>query len=489
VQTHSAPSRQAQLQRGYIMLALVVAGVIIWYVPDTSFATLMATIMISLASLLPAYVWIKGGTRDIPVFPIFALSFLWAYALPMLGDQLYLAMVSETSKLQVGGIISFGLLIGTTVWYWFRRGDSRSRVSLQLPVDRMKGILLFAMAGYAIFSLANAGEMFDVVGTGYLTLVRVILLTLYTLAVFVYFFEIGSGRMQGPRVWIFIALLLAAELVSAASLIIVGSMITTVIGLTAFALGSGRAPWKTAVALLLLFTTLHAGKGEMREKYWAYQEYFRPEPAEYIPLYVEWVGKGLETLRTFGEPRAKDYQSLRERAGLVYLFFLVFEMSPDRIAYLDGESYAPIPRLLVPRFINPDREGTHEGTIILNVHYGLQTRESAQTTTIGWDLISEAQANYGIPGVYVAFVLLALIYARLERWSRGRDIFSFRGMAALLVLTLAAQTGITLAVYITALFQALVALVLLAVFAMERQQLRRVWDSISTKAFRVSRQQ
>jgi len=109
----------------------------------------------------------------------------------------------------------------------------------------------------------------------------------------------------------------------------------------------------------------------------------------------------------------------------------------------------------------------------------LQTRESSLTATIAWDLIGEAQANFGIPGVVASLALFGWFYARIERWARGRDIFSFRGMVALIVLSLAIQTGITMAVYVTALFQSLVALFTLAIFAMERRQLKDLVATIS----------
>jgi ABC-type multidrug transport system permease subunit len=94
------------------------------------------------------------------------------------------------------------------------------------------------------------------------------------------------------------------------------------------------------------------------------------------------------------------------------------------------------------------------------------------SATIAWDLIDEAQANFGIPGVIIAFFLMGWLYALLERWCRGLSVFSLRAMVALMVLALAVQVGITLGVYITALFQAMVALTTLAVVAMERRQLR-----------------
>jgi uncharacterized membrane protein len=107
------------------------------------------------------------------------------------------------------------------------------------------------------------------------------------------------------------------------------------------------------------------------------------------------------------------------------------------------------------------------------------------TATIAWDLIGEAQANFGLLGVVAAFMLLGWVYARVERWSRGHEIFSFRVLTALVILSLCVQVGITLAVYVTALFQAMVALVALAFFAMERRQISDMLANVT--AARLSR--
>lgn len=470
----------------------VVFAVIAWYLPDSSASSLAAVFMICLAALFPAWLWIRDGTTDIPIFPIFGLSFLWAYALPLLGEPAHLETIRDSSKLAVGGVITLGLFTGTVTWFWFRRGTPRrGALSLQLPINRMKVILLGAMVAYAVFLFGNTGQWFEWIPSEILTLFRVVISSLYVLAVFVHFHEIGSGRLRGFRALAFVCLFVIAEAASSVTLLLIGTMMSVLIALTAYSLGRGRVPWKMTLFALLMFSLLHAGKGEMREKYWFTITPFSPQPTEYLALYSEWLGHGTDIFTITGgggAPGEREYQSLRERAGLIYLFLLVYESSPEMIPYLAGESYAPIPRLLIPRIINPDRETTHEGTIILNVHYGLQTRETAMTATIGWDLVGEAHANFGIPGVIGVLVLLGFFYARVERWSRGRNIFSFRGMVGLVILTLAAQSGMTMAVYVTALFQAVVALCLLAIFAMERRQLRQLVTSIRLATFRFDRQ-
>ncbi|QJR11724.1 hypothetical protein DSM104443_02806 [Usitatibacter rugosus] len=482
-----AAKRQQAFERGFWLLAIGVLAIELWYVPDSSSGAVAASLAISIAGLVPTWLWIQDGGADIPIFPIYGLTFLMTYALPMLGGQAYLDSVSETTKISVGGILAFGLAAGTITWYWFRRGPlpKPGDSTLQLPINRMRNLLLAAAVLNMFFLFGTTGQWWWWVPSEVLGVFRAFITSLYVLSVFVHFHDIGAGKLRGPQAYAFIVVFTLAEMASSASLLLVGSMLQVLIGITAYSLGRGRVPVKILVAALLAFSLLHAGKSEMRDKHWFGTTDYEPQPTEYVGLYAEWIGYGLEAFTDDGTTQSREQLSLRERAGLAYLFLMVYEMSPDRTPYLFGASYEPIPRLLVPRFINPERMSTHEGTVILNVHHGLQTRETAMTATIAWDLIGEAQANFGLIGVVAAFMILGWFYARVERWSRGHEIFSFRVLASLVILSLCVQVGITLAVYVTALFQAMVALVTLAFVAMERRQIRDLLANVT--AARLSR--
>ena len=55
--------------------------------------------------------------------------------------------------------------------------------------------------------------------------------------------------------------------------------------------------------------------------------------------------------------------------------------------------------MLVPRFINPEKQVSQYGMSLLNIRYGLQTQEETQKTAIGWGLLTESFANFGYLGV------------------------------------------------------------------------------------------
>jgi hypothetical protein len=134
----------------------------------------------------------------------------------------------------------------------------------------------------------------------------------------------------------------------------------------------------------------------------------------------------------------------------------VQQLTPEYIPYLGGETYALLPEYLVPRFLNPDKTFSQAGLALLNIRYGIQTREGVATTTIGWGIISEAFANFGYVGVVGTAVVFGLLTALFTRWSAGRPPLSLPtllSVAALVTLTnLEADFGFLLSI----LWQALV---------------------------------
>src|SRR5947209_20290509 len=44
-------------------------------------------ILIAIAALMPAYLWCSGKVRGVPIFPVYALTYLWTYALPLASNH------------------------------------------------------------------------------------------------------------------------------------------------------------------------------------------------------------------------------------------------------------------------------------------------------------------------------------------------------------------------------------------------------------------
>jgi hypothetical protein len=150
------------------------------------------------------------------------------------------------------------------------------------------------------------------------------------------------------------------------------------------------------------------------------------------------------------------------------MLLLVQDKSPNEVPFLDGMTYAPIPYLLLPRFLAPDKGLSHAGNILLSVNYGLQDIEGTRSTSIGWNLVAEAYANFGYAGVLAIAVFMGLLYGTVSRLTAGVPLTSFRFVSGLIVLA-----GVTndnsLGVFLTMQFQGVVGVALASVFLMRRQ--------------------
>ena len=78
---------------------------------------------------------------------------------------------------------------------------------------------------------------------------------------------------------------------------------------------------------------------------------------------------------------------------------LVRRATPEFIPYLEGETYALLPSMLVPRFVDAERTTSQAGLNLLGLRYGLQQVGQAQNMAIGWGMVAEAYANFGILSV------------------------------------------------------------------------------------------
>lgn len=146
------------------------------------------------------------------------------------------------------------------------------------------------------------------------------------------------------------------------------------------------------------------------------------------------------------------------------------EKTAQDLPYLNGSTYATIPNLLVPRFLNAKKIASQEGSYILSIHYGLQTRADTLTTTIGWGLLNEAYANFGYLGCALLAVVLGSFYGQATRWSMHTPLLAARSLFSVVLLSFAFQTEFIAGVYFASLMQATGVLVVITIFFMENKR-------------------
>jgi hypothetical protein len=440
----------------------------------TAWTDVAGGVAIATAALVPLYAWIKGAAKGIPIYPLWALTFIWTYALPLFRPNRILLAYDSDLRLHVALSVAAALFVGTICWFLVvRRLRKASDVCRMFQPQRGERVFVFAIAfsvSFTLWSLSGHGQM---LASGVFSLFRAVALALNAMGIFVLSYRFGRRQLSRPIKVVFLSLLIADVIVGASTLLLIGPMTDVALALTAFSIGRGRVPWRGVLSLGVAVILLHSGKGAMRSDYWAGGQSISMTPTGYVSFFGEWFGRGLSSL--FGEAD-EDRQSLLDRAGLIHLYLLVDSQSPWPTPYLSGETYVVVPRLLIPRIFDPEKPGTHEGTRLLNGRYGLQTQEQSESTTIGWGLLNEANANFGLLGTLALMALLGSWYGWVARWSGGMPALSFRTLFAFVVFSIAIQTELTLGVYLPALLQSVGTLAAVNFFLMESRRISQVQD-------------
>lgn len=431
--------------------------------------TKMAAAVVAAGALLPVYLWCAGRVGGVPLFPLFSISYLWTYAYPLASGNPGVESFGDDLALWAGLTVSAALIIGTLVWYVIVRRPYRLPPRIREIVGGKGDYLLMGMVAAAALLTMSVVGYWGVFGEGVFSIVRSSLVGLSAVGIFTLAYRKGRGELSLVKKVIYIVSFLFYLVTQMATLFLVGGLIAMALFVIGSAIGARRIPWAWLVGLLALFAFLHAGKADMRERYWYPPQAI--QPSEYPTFFVEWIDHGVQKI-TNPDP-GELAPPLYERVGLAHLLLRVLDEAPQRTAYLMGETYAVIPQLLVPRIFNPDKPSAHEGTTILNVHYGIQSREDTLTTTIGWGMLNEAVANFGMFGVLLFGVATGGIYGWVTRVSSNAGLLSLRMLIAITFMAFAIQTEFTAGVYFSALFQSLVALFALSVFFMRRGGLAR----------------
>jgi len=145
-------------------------------------------------------------------------------------------------------------------------------------------------------------------------------------------------------------------------------------------------------------------------------------------LVTTWFGTGVASLT---EGTDSDQHSIATRASQLTVLLLAEEQSPGNIPFLDGQTYANFPKMLIPRFLSPDKITSQTNLNLLSVRYGLQAAEDVRNTTIAWNLVPEAYANFGYLGVLFAGLAFGLLTGLLTWIVADAPPISLRGLIGL----------------------------------------------------------
>lgn len=429
--------------------------------------------LIFVASLLPVYLWCKGKAHGLPIYPVFSLTHIWTCAIPLYTEHQAVSRFTPEEQF-VGCLTVVGfLVVGTMIWYKLTSTPvRRGRAYIALEGSSAQNFFLGTFIASVVFTVAAIGGWFYFLSFGAFSVVRGFVLGLNALATFVLAYQWGRRELGRKMVALFSLSLLGYMAATAASLMIVGALSTFVLAAIGFTIGRRQLPVVVMALVLVCLVVLHYGKAPMRAKYTAEDGSNQVQPWDYPTWFAEWVGYSIDEL-TSDKKETEEGNSFLNRVSTIHLLLMAQQRTAEGVPLLYGETYVIIPRMLIPRVFDPDKPIAHEGNSLLNIHYGLQTRENTNTTTIGWGLLNEAYANFGLLGVGGLAVVLGWFYGQATRWSMDTPLLSARSLFTMLLLNFSLQSEFAASVYVTALFQSTVSLAFVAFLFMRSQYFDR----------------
>jgi hypothetical protein len=426
-------------------------------------------VLLIVMAIFPLYLWMLGWSHGLPLWPVFALSNGVSAALPML-QSLENIEVYTPGEVVVGGMTIVGfLLLGTILWLGMtsRAPAPPGKVLSISQAHAVRYLLIFIGLGILFSSglIRLPGNMMQIT--------RGVTMSLNLMGLFVLSFYYGRGLLSRGNFYLTVVGLLATVALNLTSLMLAQAFVPVAMAMLGYTLGSGKFPWKVALIAFAVVAILHPGKYEMRERYWGGEATGTLSVATMPTFYGEWFSSGLSELGGFsGVAKVRTGEDSRssafERGGNVHMLLMVQRKTPNEVPFFLGATYEPIPRLLVPRFLDSNKGISHAANQMLSVNYGLVELESVGTVSIGWGLIVEAYANFGYSGVIGLAVFLAGFYAFFTRLTVGVPMTSLRFVLGLLAMA-AATAQDTMGIFITSQFQGMVGVSLASFFLMRRQ--------------------
>lgn len=424
--------------------------------------TAIGTLAIGATCMYPFYLWCAEKVRGMPVFPFFALTYLWTFCLPLLSKNPNVLKYPPEAHLYAALTTVLFLSSGTAIWWQFVRVPCLKHKPFHALKAESAETFFIAVVGVgALLNMYVIGGWHGIPDKLF-TIVRGVILGLSFLGIFVVAYRSGQGKLSKIKERIFFVFLCLNIFTAAAGLILKTALTVFLLSIVAYVIGGRKLPLIPVVLGLILLLPLHYGKHEMRNKYWVSNETHFIQPWEYPAWFQEWSGYARENLNQEEEPYEKKEkkESFVERSSVIHMLMLAQEKIPEQYPYMSGSTYAILPHLILPRALNPNKLRSHEGTHMLNIHVHRQTYEDTLRTTIAWGLLPEAYANLGLIGCALVGGILGGLYGMVTRAAMGKPAFSIQSLFSILVLSMAlASTEWTAGVYVATLFQSSVPLV------------------------------
>ncbi len=453
----------------------------------------VALLLIGLSACFALMVW-RGRGAGLPLMPMIILQHVLVYGLPLIASRDTLAVYSDALMTKAGVEVLFFLLALAAAW--------RAGMTLLTPGrpvcyalrdfnkggTRKLGTIGFSLiSGALLYQIVERSGMVDTVLSvlpgEFWPVIWAVISAGGVCGSFIVSLLMGGGAFSVGQRLVFWLILTAFCYIASSSFLLSSAILMLITVMVGFFWSSGRIPWIYLFVVFVIFSFLNVGKVVMRERYWGDRGADNiPEfPLTQIPeIYAEWAeasydcitGDNITKQPTFASSDAvPEQQTLLKRVNnMQNLLFVIDAVETNHVELLHGQTYSIIPMLLIPRFIWPEKPRTHEGQVILNVHFGRQDLMSTETTYIAWGILPEAYGNFGpFLGAVIVGCFLGFVFAWVEQHTVNKLVISVEGFVAFVVfLSLADSFEFVASVLVTSLEQSIIPIVAATAFFARR---------------------
>lgn len=411
--------------------------------------------VVCILSMLPLIIWSRTMEYNYPVFELFMATNLTSYGIPLMSEKNAADIFDDNIRSQAAIAVILFQIITMVVFYSVRGQPKRTEYWLK-PVfqDLSQRWMINGLIISSVYVVVVQFYYFP--DASIAGILRAVFFGISTSCVFIVGMAWGLGQLKQNEKTTIIICILIQFLVTSISLVLRTGVSIILLGLVGYFFGARRLPLFTVALTLAVCAILNIGKYDLRGQYWFGDSKKTPDLEDIPSFYLEWFSAGLA-------PQAKAEGEagtmLLERNSLLQMQCLVMSWTPERRPFLNGLTYEDIPGQFVPRILWPDKPKAHVSTTTLSIYYGLQDEEASGSTTIAFGMLPEGYANFGMMGMVLLALVFGITFKLILVWSKDSPIFSYPGLMLILLTAWSFQTELTMAIWITSMFQGAVSVI------------------------------
>ena len=417
--------------------------------------------LLAVLALRPLFLWSRDSMDRLPVMEAFALAHIPAYLIPVLDGHRYVSEYPvETQAKAIGAVcvylfsaqFAFGTVKGLAKGGCRFRGKFLDRVIADVREPTPFFVLL------VFWWVVAVGRLTMVLGWlgGFFPPVYSAGSAAGLISTFYLFLALGRGWLKPSATLGLLVLVGSGLAVEFTGGFLIGGTFTILLASLGYSMGRKRVPLLSMLACFALLSILHAGKAEMRDRYWAPGTNWSPTRLNPLEVYSFWFPAGCANLFGTGSSALAQRSGVFDRLCVAHLMCLSVSETPDHLPYLRGQTYLQTPQLLIPRIFWPEMPRGSLPNETLSIYYGVQTHESVEHTAVSMGPIVEARANFGLVGVVLVGALFGVLFAIPVLLAAGRTEAQVGFLIGVLFLRVASNTEATLGPLLVSFTQTLV---------------------------------